>query len=272
MHPDLFEIPFLGGLTVHTYGVLLAVGFLAGATFCVHQARRYGENPQRLLDLSFYILISAILGSRLYYVLIEWDYYARYPLQILNFTRGGLVFYGGAIGAILTSIFFMRRWKMPVWRTCDLMAPAVPLGIVFGRRGCFAAGCCYGRPTEVAWAVVFNNPDTIAIRGIPIHPTQIYASLDGLVLFVALVLFQRYKRFHGQVFSAFLIGYAFLRYAIEEPFRGGERGAAVEGFSVSVATGVPVLLAGVGLMLFLGYRARAARSAGTAAHPESGRA
>jgi len=271
MHPDLFEIPVFSGLAVHTYGVMLAIGFLAGASFCVHQARRYGENPQRLLDLSFYILIAAIVGSRLYYVAIEWPFYARYPLQILNFTRGGLVFYGGAIGAILTAVFFMRRWKMPVWRTCDLMAPAVPLGIFFGRLGCFSAGCCYGRPTSVPWAVVFNDPHTIATRGVPIHPTQLYAALDGLVLFVVLVLLQRYKRFHGQIFSAFLIGYAFLRYAIEEPFRGGERGAVVEGISVSVATGVPVLLVGVALMIFLGYRARAARN-GAAAHPEGGRA
>ncbi|MFQ5458464.1 MAG: prolipoprotein diacylglyceryl transferase [Myxococcota bacterium] len=261
MHPNLFDIPFIEGLTVHTYGVMLAIGFLAGASFCVHQARRYGEDPQRVLDLCFYILIAAILGSRLYYVLIEWPYYAAHPLQILNFTRGGLVFYGGAIGAILTAIFFMRRWKLPIWRTCDLMAPAVPLGIFFGRIGCFSAGCCYGRPTDVPWAVVFRDPAAIADHGIPLHPTQLYASLDGLILFVALVLYQPYKRFDGQVFSAFLIGYAILRYAVEEPFRAGDRGAAVEGISVSVATGVPVMLAGLALMIFLGYRARAARLA-----------
>lgn len=259
MHPHLFDIPGFDGLTVHTYGVLLAIGFLAGAGFCVHQARRYGEDPQRLLDLCFYILIAAIIGSRLYYVLIEWPYYARNPMQILDFTRGGLVFYGGAIAAILTAVFFMYRWKMPIWRTCDLMAPAVPLGIFFGRLGCFSAGCCYGRETDVPWAVVFRHPDAIADLGIPLHPTQLYASLDGLILFVALVLLQPYKRFHGQIFSAFLVGYAFLRYTVEEPFRSGDRGAVIEGFSVSVATGVPVLLAGLALMIILGYRARAAR-------------
>jgi phosphatidylglycerol:prolipoprotein diacylglycerol transferase len=261
MHPTLFEIPFFEGLAVHTYGVLLALGFLAGSGFCIHQARRYGENPQRVLDLCFYILIAAIVGSRLYYVALEWRYYTLFPLQILNFTRGGLVFYGGAIASILTAVFFMRRWKLPAWKTLDLMAPAVPLGIFFGRLGCFSAGCCYGRETDVPWAVTFTHPETIADRNLPLHPTQLYASLDGLVLFVALILLQRVKRFHGQIFSAFLIGYAFLRYAVEEPFRAGERGASVEGISVSVATGAPVLLVGLALMIILGLRARSAARA-----------
>ena len=266
MFPNLFKIPIFGGLQVHTYGVLLATGFLVASAFCVHQARRHGEDPQKILDLCFYILIAAIVGSRIYYVLLELPYYSSNPLQIFDITRGGLVFYGGVIASILTAVFFMRRWKMPIWRTCDLMAPAVPLGVVFGRLGCFAAGCCYGHETDVPWAVVFTHPDTIADRGVTLHPTQLYASLDGLILFVALVLLQRYKRFHGQVFCAFLIGYAFLRYAIEEPFRSGYRGASFGEISVSVATGAPVLLVGVALMFILGYRARASASAS----PEAG--
>ena len=261
MHPTLFEIPVFGGLTIHTYGVMLAVGFLAAVGFCVHQARRYGEDPQRILDLSFYILIAAIVGSRVFFVALEWSYFSEHPAQIFNVAAGGLVFYGGAIGGVLTAMFFMRRWRMPFWRTCDLMAPAVPIGIFFGRLGCFAAGCCYGRETKVPWAAIFTDQGSLAPRDMPLHPTQLYASLDGVVLFVALVLLQRYKRFHGQIFSAFLIGYAVLRYLVEEPFRGDARGAAVEGFSVSVATGVPVLLVGVALMLYLGYRSRKAQTA-----------
>ncbi len=261
MHPNLFELPIFGGTAVHTYGVLLATGFLSAVGFCVHQARRYGENPQRILDLCFYILIAAILGSRIYFVAIEWPYFSEHPKEILNLTSGGLVFYGGAIGGTLTAMFLMWKWKLPFWRTCDLMAPAVPIGIFFGRLGCFAAGCCYGRETNVPWAAVFRDAATLAPRDVPIHPTQLYASLDGVVLFVALVLLQRVKRFDGQVFCALLIGYAVLRYLVEEPFRADARGAAVEGISVSVATGVPVLLVGLGLMLFLGWRARIARAA-----------
>ncbi len=154
----------------------------------------------------------------------------------------------------------MKRWKMPIWRTCDLIAPAIPIGIFFGRLGCFSAGCCYGRETHLPWAVTFTNPETLARPDVPLHPTQLYASLDGVILFGALVLLQRVKRFHGQIFCAFLIGYAFLRYVVEEPFRGDARGATLGGVSVSVATGVPILLAGVALMLILGYRARAART------------
>jgi phosphatidylglycerol:prolipoprotein diacylglycerol transferase len=141
------------------------------------------------------------------------------------------------------------------------MAPAIPIGIFFGRLGCFAAGCCYGRETHVAWAAVFNDPRTLAPRDVPIHPTQLYAALDGVILFAVLVLLQRFKRFDGQIFSAFLIGYALLRYVVEEPFRADARGAAVDGISVSVATGIPVLLIGVALMLYLAHRARAARPA-----------
>jgi len=261
MHPNLFELPIFGGTAVHTYGVLLAGGFLAAVGFCVHQARRYGENPQRILDLCFYILIAAIVGSRLYFVALEWPYFSQHPTAMFNLASGGLVFYGGAIGGTLTAMYLMWKWKLPFWRTCDLMAPAVPIGIFFGRLGCFAAGCCYGRETHAPWAAVFRDPATLAPRDIPIHPTQLYAGLDAVILFVALVLLQRVKRFDGQVFSALLIGYAVLRYLVEEPFRSDARGAVVDGVSVSVATGVPVLLAGLGLMVFLGWRARSARPA-----------
>ena len=261
MHPTLLKIPIFGGFAIHTYGVMLAIGFLCAVGFCVHQARRYGEDPQKILDVCFYILLAAIIGSRVYFVAIEWPYFAANPKQIFNIASGGLVFYGGAIGGILTAIFFMRRWKMPIWRTCDLLAPAIPIGIFFGRLGCFSAGCCYGRETHLPWAVIFKNPDTLALPDVPLHPTQLYASLDGLILFVVLVLLQRVKRFHGQIFCAFLIGYAFLRYVVEEPFRGDARGVAVGGVSVSVATGAPILIAGVVLMLVLGYRARAGRTA-----------
>jgi phosphatidylglycerol:prolipoprotein diacylglycerol transferase len=260
MHPTLFRIPIFGGLAIHTYGVLLAIGFLSAVGFCVHQARRHGEDPQRILDLCFYILLAAIVGSRLYFVMIDWSYFAEHPKQIFNISGGGLVFYGGAIGGILTAIFFMKRWKMPIWRTCDLMATAIPIGIFFGRLGCFSAGCCYGRETHLPWAVTFTNPETLARPNVPLHPTQLYASLDAAILFVALILLQRVKRFHGQIFCAFLIGYAFLRYVVEEPFRGDARGAALGGVSVSVATGVPILLAGVALMIILGLRARSARA------------
>jgi phosphatidylglycerol:prolipoprotein diacylglycerol transferase len=255
-----------------TYGLLIATGFITGIWLAQREGRRRGQDPERIADLTFWILVAALVGSRVYFILVNWrDYFepgtflvatsfGRIP-RVLAIWEGGLVFYGGFIGAVLVAWFYMRRHGMNFLAHADTLIPSVALGHFFGRLGCFAAGCCYGRETHVPWAAVFRDPATLAPRDLPIHPTQLYASLDGVVLFVALILLQRVKRFDGQIFSAFLIGYALLRYLVEEPFRADARGATVEGFSVSVATGVPVLLVGLALMIFLGWRARSARAA-----------
>jgi phosphatidylglycerol:prolipoprotein diacylglycerol transferase len=131
--------------------------------------------------------------------------------------RSGLVYYGGLIGASLATIIYARRAKLVLWRLADVMAPSIPLGHAFGRVGCFMTGCCYGRPTDLPWAVHF--PKEHWTHGIGVHPVQLYESSLNLIFYALLALLYRKRKFDGQVFAVYLIGYSILR-AFTETFRG----------------------------------------------------
>ncbi|MDB6111572.1 MAG: prolipoprotein diacylglyceryl transferase, partial [Pedosphaera sp.] len=131
--------------------------------------------------------------------------------------HGGLVFYGGLIGATLAGIIYIRLKKLPLWKVADIMAPSIALGYVFGRIGCLMNGCCYGRACSMPWAITF--PQGHETTGVPVHPTQIYDSLLNLGFYLFLAWLYRRKKFDGQVFAAYLIGYALLRSFVEY-FRG----------------------------------------------------
>jgi phosphatidylglycerol:prolipoprotein diacylglycerol transferase len=173
MHPVLFRI---GPFALHTYGVFVAIAFLASISLALREARRVGESADHILDLCFYILVAAIVGSRILYVVINWPVFQQDPLEILRIWRGGLVFYGGFIAAVLTAFWYVRKAGLSPWKTTDILAPSLAFGQFIGRIGCFFAGCCYGRPSDLPWAVTFTNPESLAPKGIPLHPTQIYSS------------------------------------------------------------------------------------------------
>jgi phosphatidylglycerol:prolipoprotein diacylglycerol transferase len=145
MYPKLIGI---GPLTIHTYGFLIAIGFLIGLWLAVRQATKEGIFPTKIIDLGFYILLAAIIGSRLFFVVINLDHYLRNPLDIFKIWEGGLVFYGGVLLAIPTVIWYVRKNNLALWQTADIFAPSVAIGHVFGRLGCFAAGCCYGKVAQ----------------------------------------------------------------------------------------------------------------------------
>lgn len=137
MHPILFKI---GDFTLHTYGVLLAVGFLLAVVVALKEARRIGLDPDLFMDLAFYTLIAALVGSRVFYVLTSWEEFRDNPIDIVRFWRGGLVFYGGLIFAFLTGIWYVRKHHLNFIPLADLFAPSIPLGQAVGRLGCFSAG------------------------------------------------------------------------------------------------------------------------------------
>ncbi len=238
MHPVLFH---LGPLPVHTYGVLIATAFLVGIFVAMREAGRKGVNPERVMDLGLYILAAAIVGSRLLQVAIEHRYYAAHPLEIFQIWKGGLVFYGGFILALVVSVWYLRRHEIPVWRMGDIMAPSIALGQSIGRLGCLSAGCCYGKPTELPWAVTFTNPDSLALTGVPLHPTQLYESLGAFALFIALFAYRKKTSFEGQLFWLYVLGYSVLRFAIEF-FRGDVARGFVHlaGFEVSTSQAVGI--------------------------------
>ena len=220
MFPDLFSI---GPFTLHTYGIFVALGFFAGLMVAVKMGKSEGMGPQQVMDMGFIIILAAIIGSRLMYVLMNISHYLERPADIFKIWQGGLVFSGGIICVVLAVGCYARRHRLSMWRVADLWAPAAAIGQGIGRIGCFLAGCCYGKPTDLAWGVVFTHPHCLAPTNISLHPTQIYSSLSGFLVFLVLILLHPKKKFEGQVLLWFLILHSTSRLAIER-FRGDYRG------------------------------------------------
>ena len=226
MYPRLLE---LGPITVYTYGVLLAAAYLLGLKLAMNRASARGLDSVRVLDLGIYIIISALIGAKLLLLITDFQTFRRDPHELLTLARSGGVFYGGLILAVVVALWYIRRSGLPLWTTCDVFAPGIALGHSIGRLGCFFAGCCYGKPTELPWAITFSDPFAAANVGTPLgvhlHPTQLYESgAELLILFALLLTEKRGKPYSGRTFWFYILLYAITRYIIEI-FRGDERGA-----------------------------------------------
>jgi phosphatidylglycerol---prolipoprotein diacylglyceryl transferase len=238
MHPILIRI---GPLTIHTYGFLVASGFLVGIWLAVRQAKKEGVPPDKIIDLGFYILLAAIIGSRLLFILINYTHYLKFPLDIIKIWEGGLVFYGGVLLALPTAIWFIMKNRLGVWNTADILAPSIAIGHSFGRLGCFAAGCCFGKASEaLPWGIIFTDPECLAPTHILLHPTQLYESAGEFMNFLILLTLRRYKSFDGQLIMTYLLLYSALRFVVEI-FRGD----VARGFifsTISVSQGISILM------------------------------
>ena len=253
MHPILFKI---GELKIYTYGFLVAMGFVVGILFARREAVRLGEDQEKIMDLCFYVLVAAIVGSRLFYILTNPKIFLSDPLEILRIWNGGLVFYGGFIAALVTAVIYLKSKKISIAITADIMAPSLAIGHFIGRLGCFFAGCCYGKACDLPWAVTFTNPDSLAPIGVPLHPTQLYSALTNLFIFIFLWFFRRRKKFEGQLFWIYVLLYGVAR-SILEVFRGDFRGESVfEILSVSQTIGCIMAVFAVAMLIYLGGRAR----------------
>jgi phosphatidylglycerol---prolipoprotein diacylglyceryl transferase len=220
MHPDLISI---GPLTLHTYGLLIAIGFVVGLLVAIRLGKRQGIDSQQIMDMGFLLIIGGVIGARIAYVLMNLTFYMANPIDILKLWEGGLVFSGGLLTAIILFYFYIRRHKLNMLELGDIWAPAAAIGQAIGRVGCFMAGCCYGRETTVPWGVIFSDPKSIAPTNIIIHPTQLYDTLSNLIIFTILMILNARKKFNGQVFLWFLILHSTARLVIEK-FRGDDRG------------------------------------------------
>jgi phosphatidylglycerol:prolipoprotein diacylglycerol transferase len=224
MYPELFRI---GNFPVNTYGVLLALAFLAALLVAARLGARDGLPRERLFDLGLWLLLAAIVGSKVLLLVVEPEYrHAPSRLLSLDFLRSGGVFYGGFLGAVLTAYVLVRRYQLPWWRTADAFAPGIALGQAIGRQGCFAAGCCWGKPTTMPWGVRFSELGR-QVTGVPIdthlHPTQLYESFAAFLFFGLLIWLHRRKTFNGQVILAYGVLYGATRFIIEF-FRDDPRG------------------------------------------------
>ncbi len=180
MYPILIEI---GGIKVYTYGFFIAIAFILSAEYCARVSDEIGVKGYKTLDAIFWILIAGIIGTRIAYIIMNIDDYIKEPIKILKIWEGGLAWYGGIIAGILAVYLWTRKNQENFLRTLDLVSLAVILGLSIGRWGCFSAGCCYGKPTDFATGVVFKHPQTLAMQGIQLHPTQIYEALGMFLTF-----------------------------------------------------------------------------------------
>jgi len=268
MHPVLFRLPLVDW-PLHSYGVLIAIGFIVGISVALREARRQGEFEEESLDFAFWALVGGMVGARIYFIAVNWEqYFVTHPLvsvDILPFRipavfavwQGGLVFWGGALGGVVAFFIYCHRHNINAAKFADLAIPSLSLGHFFGRLGCFAAGCCWGEPayhlnagqvvTDIPFAAQFppqalaytsliRTADTETVRlmsdlgtTLPLHPVQLYESFGELIIFALLILVRSRKWFHGQVALSFFILYPILR-SVMELFRGDpERGYLIDG-------------------------------------------
>src|SRR5882672_1944427 len=258
MYPKLLElpwrVPYLGTITIYTYGVLLAAAYLLGLQLALSRAKARKLDSTRVMDLGIYIIISALVGAKLLLLVTDFQTFKSNPAELFNLVREGGVFYGGLIVAVTVALFYIRKVGLPLWTTCDVFAPGIALGHVIGRFGCLFAGCCFGKPTNVPWAITFHDPFAAANVGtplnVPLHPTQLYeAGAEFLILVFLLTTEKSGHKFPGRTFWLYMLLYAVSRFFIEF-YRGDERGNVGP---MSTSQFVSVILAplAIGMLVYL---------------------
>lgn len=207
MRPILFQ---LGRVPILSYGFSLAIAFVVCTILGIREARRRDIDPDKFLDLALYVCISAIIGARLLFVLLDIPTYFRDPIQIINLRDGGLAYHGGFIAALLVGIAFTRRSGLNGWIMADIIAPLIALGYAIVRIGCLLNGCCFGLPANVPWALACRAGDA-TLR----HPTQIYAALLSLVIFITLYAKKDHTKFPGYLMFLYVGLYSISRFIVE---------------------------------------------------------
>lgn len=254
MHPRFWVTPYF---TLHTFGVLLAVAFLAAMWWVVRAARRDVLMPDQLMSLVVWAIVGGLLGAKALLILRSLPEYLVQPspFEWFSLTESAGDFYGGFLGALAACVIYFRRHpELPVWRTADLCAPAIALGQSIGRIGCFMAGDDYGRPTNVPWAIAFTDPEAYRIGGapvgVPLHPVQLYESLVCLALFVFLAWLSRRKQFEGEIILSYTLLYAISRFLLET-FRGDADRGFVFGGALSTSQFIAIPLFFISLLLII---------------------
>ena len=237
MHPVLWQGL---GLRVPTYGALLLVGFLLAVALVRSRAPALGLDRDRMTVVAAQLTLAGTLGSRLWFVLADMAPFRARPASVVALWNGGHVWYGALAGGLLALGWHARR-TAPLSTLADLYLPAASIAHGCGRLGCFAAGCCWGRPTSVAWAVTFPVDSLFAVPGTAVHPTQLYEAVGEGAISLLLVGLWRHRRFAGEVGLAYLALYALLRLAVE-PLRGDAVPMSILGGAWSVAQCASALL------------------------------
>lgn len=255
MFPRLLQI---GGFTLHTYGLLVALGFGAGLWMAIRLGRRRGLPADRLFDLGIYVALAAVAGSKLLLIVEDWKYYNTHPGEIFSMAtlQAAGVFYGGFLAALATAVWYVRKHGLPFLEIADAFVPGVALGHAIGRWGCFASGCCWGRECHLPWAVTFTDPYANQLVGVPLnvpmHPAQLYESAALLVIFGILLFMAGRRSFPGQLLSLYLMLYGVARFLLE--YTRDRAGTAMPLGLVSLSQLIALLMIPAGLVVWIKCR------------------
>lgn len=289
MFPILFRLPLpgIGPVTIHSYGVLLVIAFLVAIVVARKLARREEIDPDHVVDLGVYVILGGLVGAKLLLLVVDWRFYSRQFRNLLeegggsvgaalspwlgelgatlgalgsmalSLLQAGGVFYGGLVVGAAVGFWYLRRYALPTWKVTDAVAPSIAIAHSFGRLGCFAAGCCYGIPTDMPWGVTFTDSYSGTLVGvplnIPLHPTQLYGVIGNLVIFAGLLWLYRRKQFDGQVFWVYVLSYGVFRFVLEF-WRGDPRGT-VFGDALSTSQFVAIVMVTIALGMLARLRA-----------------
>jgi len=245
-------LPTIFGV-LHTYGIFLALSFFIGFLLVSRECRKRGISPERVMDLGLWILVASVIGARLGYVIPHWKEFEKNPVLIVAVWEGGLTFYGGVLLAVPVAVFYLKKYNMPHLLVADAIAPSIALGVFLARIGCFLNGCCFGKPTVLPWGVIFseNSIAGIIFPGIKIHPTQLYESLAGLLMFFILIFL---RRFSTKLPDGFFIGFLVLMYSLwrlnSDSMRYYDSSSMmhIDSFSIALSSVLSIILAIVAII------------------------
>ncbi len=261
----------LGGFTLHTYGLLVAAGFLAGIYTAQRFARKFGLNPDQIFNLAIYLALAAIAGSKLFLILQDWRFYLHDPRQLfsLSLLESAGIFYGGLAGALLVLVIYVRRQKLSWLAVGDAVAPGAAIGHAIGRLGCFSAGCCWGRPTTMPWGITFTSRYAHMTVGVPLNvplePTQLIESGAELIIFLLLWQISKRRAFVGQLAGFYLITYGVVRFLVDFLRRIDPSAMLFGGWmSAGQLTSLFAIALGIGIFATRGRRPAPAEKAATA--------
>ena len=268
MHPEIISI---GPFAIRSYGLMLAVGFLTGTIIAAIRARKAGENPEHIYNLSVWVVVSSLIGARLYYVFTHYYEFRadagmsplkRFFSELKNMFWpigsdgqvgiSGLTLYGGIILAVIVTALYLKKNELSIPKYMDLIAPSLGIGEFLTRIGCFLNGCCFGKPTEAWFGVVFPESSAAGYfyPGVALHPAQLYNSLTGLAIFAILVKTERYKKFDGFSALLFFILYSAGRFTIDF-FRHYESRLKIRGLSLNQILSLVVFCVCVTAIIYL---------------------
>lgn len=252
MHPILIKI---GPVTLYSYGLMVALGFGLAVYLAARNAGAFGLKKGDVIDTLLFVLIGGLIGARLLYVLLNIGYFKARPIEIFYLSRGGLVYYGGFISALVAALIYTSRKKIAFWDMMDLLGPYIALGQSVGRIGCFLNGCCYGveAPEDFPLGVYFPSKTPA-----PLVPTQLYSSLALLAVFFILRAIQKNRRFRAEVFLAYVSIYSFQRFFME--YLRGDNPVITAGLTFSQLTSVAVFFASLAAYVILYTRWKNTRS------------